>query len=133
MRDVADSTLTEFFARLDGGDAEAAAQFFAVDALYVRPAADVSGTTGTETEVVAGRAAIREFFGLRGRRPYAHQVRTCVRAGDVIYGDGVAVHESLGPFVVFLARATIDDNGHFRRYVAGTVAMSPQEITLLYS
>jgi hypothetical protein len=133
MRDVTDSTLTEFFSRLDGGDAEAAARFFAVDALYVRPAADVSGATGAGTEVLVGREAIREFFGLRGRRPYEHQVRACVRAGDVIYGDGVAIHEARGPFVVFLVRATIDDDGHFLRYVAGTVSMSPQEIRLLYS
>jgi ketosteroid isomerase-like protein len=128
-----DRTLREFFARLDDGDAEATARFFAPAGLYVRPAADTSGATGTSTEVVRGRAAICEYFRRRGRRPYRHQVETSVRDGDLIYGDGLAIHEVTGPFAVFVVRAALDPEGRFRRYVAGAVAMSPADIRHLYS
>src|SRR5215469_15668407 len=93
-----DRTLSEFFACLDAGDAATTAQFFAPDGLYVRPAADTSGGTGTSTDVIRGREAICDYFRLRGRRPYRHQVEYCVRAVDLVYGDGVAIHEITGPF-----------------------------------
>jgi hypothetical protein len=75
-----------------------------------------------------GDAEVRE----RGHRPYRHQVQSCVRAGDLVYGDGVAIHESSGPFAVFVVRAALNENGRIRRYVAGAVALSPADITRLY-
>jgi ketosteroid isomerase-like protein len=132
MSTAAHEPLGAFFARLDAGDAAAAAQFFAADAVYVRPAAEPSGAGRSDAEVVIGREAIHEFFRLRGRRPYVHEVRACVRVGDTVYGEGVAVHEATGPFVVFVIRVTLDRHGLFLRYVAGTVAMSPAQIDRLY-
>jgi ketosteroid isomerase-like protein len=124
--------LPAFFARLDEGDAESASRFFTPDGLYVRPASDPSGVASADTEVVSGRDAIREYFRQRGRRPYRHHVQSCVRAGDLVYGDGVAIHESSGPFAVFVVRAELETDGRFRRYVAGAVALSAPDITRLY-
>ena len=128
-----DGTLAAFFSRLDDGDAESASQFFTSDGLYVRPASDASGATSARTEVVSGRDAIREYFRCRGQRPYRHQVVSCVRADDLLYGDGVAIHEISGPFAVFVVRSALDPDGRFRRYVAGAVTMSHGDIGQLYS
>jgi hypothetical protein len=128
-----DGTLGAFFSRLDDGDAESASRFFTTDGLYVRPAADASGSTEARTEVVRGRDAIREYFLNRGRRPYRHRVESCVRVGDLMYGDGIAIHEHGGPFAVFVMRSALDANGRFRRYVAGAVAMTQADIGQLYT
>jgi ketosteroid isomerase-like protein len=127
-----DGRLPEFFARLDDGDAESASQFFTPDGLYVRPASDPSGATTARTEVVSGRDAIRDYFRERGLRPYRHHIQSCVRAGGLEYADGVAIHESSGPFAVFVVRAELETDGRFRRYVAGAVALSAPDITRLY-
>jgi hypothetical protein len=129
---VPDGRLRAFFARLDDGDAECAALFFSPDGLYIRPASDTSGTTSADTEVVSGRDAIREYFRHRGRRPYRHRIESSVRAGDLVYGDGIAIHNGDGPFAVFVVRAELDTDGRFRRYVAGAVAMSAGDIGRLY-
>ena len=113
--------VASYYAALDAGDDDAAAAAFAEDAVYIRPALDpAAGADGIE--VFRGRAAIRDLFERRSARKqfgenlHDHEFRSVAVEGVDCFIEGVGVTDR-GPFAVFLAHATLGDDGLIARYI----------------
>ena len=122
------AAVASYYAALDAGDDDAAAAAFAEDAVYIRPALDPSSEqAGIET--VRGRAAIRDLFARRsalkelGEILHHHELRSVAVDGADCFVEGVGVTEE-GPFAVFLAHATLGDDGLITRYI-GMLLQTP--------
>jgi hypothetical protein len=108
------SPLDGYFGPLDAGELEAAAAAFSEDAVYIRPSlADASGARSLV--VVRGRDAVLEWFRERGRRPYRHEIRRCAVDGRHCFVEGVVTGGEAPQ--VFVASATLDDDGLITRYL----------------
>jgi ketosteroid isomerase-like protein len=116
------SMLTAYYSALDAGDDDGAAAAFAEDAVYIRPALDAAGGA-PGVEVFRGRAGIRELFARRSARKqlgenlHRHELRSVVVDGLDCFIEGVGVTDD-GPYAVFLAHATLDEDGLIARYLA---------------
>jgi ketosteroid isomerase-like protein len=116
--------VSAYYDALDAGDDDGAAAAFADDAVYIRPALD-----GRGIEIARGREGIRDLFARRAERKavgenlHHHELRTVAVEGSECFVEGVGVTGE-GPFAVFLAHATLDDDGLIRRYI-GTLAETP--------
>jgi ketosteroid isomerase-like protein len=116
------SAVASYYRALDAGDDDAAAAAFAEDAVYIRPALDPAAG-GDGIEVVRGRAAIRDFFMRRSARKqfgenlHHHEFRSVAVEGADCFVEGVGVTDR-GPFAVFVAHATLGDDGLITRYIA---------------
>jgi len=116
------SMLAAYYAALDSGDDDGAAATFAEDAVYVRPAFEPAGGAPV-IEAFRGRAGIRELFARRSERKklgenlHRHELRSVVVDGRDCFVEGLGVTDD-GPYAVFLAHATIGDDGLIARYVA---------------
>jgi hypothetical protein len=114
---VAATPLDRYYNSLDAGDDDAAAAAFADDAVYIVP-----GVAGG-TEINRGRAAIRELFAQRRERqnqsphPHRHDLRAIAVDGRRCFVEGLMVTDE-GPVGVFLAHATVGDDGLINRYIA---------------
>jgi ketosteroid isomerase-like protein len=114
-------TVAAYYAALDAGDDDAAAAAFAEDAVYIRPALD-SAAGGVGIEVFRGRAAIRDLFERRSARKqfgdnlHHHEFRSAAVEGANCFIEGTGVTDR-GPFAVFLAHATLGDDGLITRYI----------------
>jgi ketosteroid isomerase-like protein len=112
--------VASYYAALDAGDDDAAAAAFAEEALYIRPALDPAGGDGIE--VFRGRAAIRDLFERRSARKqfgdnlHHHEFRSAAVEGADCFIEGTGVTDR-GPFAVFLAHATLGDDGLITRYI----------------
>ena len=116
--------LTAYYDALDAGDDDGAAAAFADDAVYIRPALE-----GRGIEIARGRDGIRDLFARRAERKsrgenlHHHELRTVAVDGSECFVEGVGITDG-GPFAVFLAHATLGDDGLITRYV-GTTAETP--------
>jgi ketosteroid isomerase-like protein len=112
--------VASYYAALDAGDDDAAAAAFAEEAVYIRPALDRAGGDGIE--VFRGRAAIRDLFERRSARKqfgdnlHHHEFRSAAVEGADCFIEGTGVTDR-GPFAVFLAHATLGDDGLITRYI----------------
>ena len=113
--------VASYYAALDAGDDDAAAAAFAEDAVYIRPALDPAAGGGG-IEVFRGRAAIRDLFERRSARKqfgdnlHHHEFRTAAVEGADCFIEGTGVTDG-GPFAVFVAHATLGDDGLITRYI----------------
>jgi ketosteroid isomerase-like protein len=114
--------LAEYYASLDAGDDDAAAATFAENGVYIRPALDpAAGAPVVET--FRGRDGIRGLLARRSARKelgenlHRHELRSVVVEGRECFVEGVGVTGD-GPYAVFLAHATLDEDGLIARYVA---------------
>jgi ketosteroid isomerase-like protein len=116
--------VSAYYDALDAGDDDGAAAAFAEDAVYIRPALD-----GRGIEIARGRDGIRDLFARRaelkrlGENLHHHELRTVAVDGSECFVEGVGVTDE-GPFAVFLAHATLGDDGLITRYI-GTLAETP--------
>lgn len=114
--------LAAYYAALDAGDDDGAAATFAEDGVYMRPALEPAGGMPA-IEVIRGRDRIRELFARRSARKelgenlHHHELRSVVLDGRDCFIEGVGVTDD-GPYAVFLAHATIGDDGLITRYMA---------------
>ena len=114
--------LAEYYAALDAGDDAAAAATFAEDAVYIRPALDPAGGAPL-VEIFRGRDGISGLFARRSARKelgenlHRHELRSVVVDGPDCFIEGVGVTGD-GPYAVFLAHATLDEDGLIARYNA---------------
>jgi ketosteroid isomerase-like protein len=112
--------VASYYAALDAGDDDAAAAAFAENAVYIRPALEPAGGDGIE--VFRGRAAIRDLFERRSARKqfgdnlHHHEFRSAAVQGADCFVEGTGVTDR-GPFAVFLAHATLGDDGLITRYI----------------
>jgi len=112
--------VASYYAALDAGDDDAAAAAFAENAVYIRPALEPAGGDGIE--VFRGRAAIRDLFERRSARKqfgdnlHHHEFRSAAVEGADCFVEGTGVTDR-GPFAVFLAHATLGDDGLITRYI----------------
>ena len=112
--------VASYYAALDAGDDDAAAAAFAENAVYIRPALEPAGGDGIE--VFRGRAAIRDLFERRSARKqfgdnlHHHEFRSAAVEGADCFIEGTGVTDR-GPFAVFLAHATLGDDGLITRYI----------------
>jgi ketosteroid isomerase-like protein len=113
-----------YYDALDAGDDDGAAAAFTEDAVYIRPALDGHGI-----EIARGRDGIRELFARRAERKsrgenlHSHELRTVAVDGSDCFIEGVGITDE-GPFAVFLAHATLGEDGLITRYI-GTTAETP--------
>lgn len=107
------SALDEYYCVLDAGDVDATVACFTDDAVYVRPRLD-----GLGLEFVRGRDELAAFFAARGKKPYRHFVRADAADGRRCFVEGTAGIEGEPPTHVFLAEATIEEDGRISRYFA---------------
>jgi ketosteroid isomerase-like protein len=113
-----------YYDALDVGDDDGATAAFAGDAVYIRPALDGGGI-----EIARGRDAIRDLFARRAERKplgenlHRHELRMVAVAGSECFIEGVGVTDD-GPFAVFLAHATLGDDGLITRYI-GALTETP--------
>jgi len=116
------SKLAAYYAALDAGDDDAAAATFAEDGVYIRPALDGAGGAPS-IETIRGREGIRELFARRSERKklgenlHHHELRSVLVDGRECFIEGVGVTGD-GPYAVFLAHATLDEDGLIARYLA---------------
>lgn len=116
------SPLDAYYAALDAGDDDAAAAAFAEDAVYIRPAVSEGGRT-RGVEVIRGRPGIRELFERRrerqklGEYSHFHELRAAALERSRCFVEGLMMTDK-GPVGVFLAHATLDDEGLITRYIA---------------
>ena len=116
------SPLDRYYHALDAGDDDEAAAAFAEDAVYIRPATD-PGRDVRGMEVIRGRTAIREFFARRrerqehGEYSHRHDLRAVAVDGSQCFVEALMVTDE-GPVGVFLAHATVGDDGLIERYIA---------------
>jgi ketosteroid isomerase-like protein len=116
-----DSPLSTYLTALDRGDMQAAAAAFTEDAVYFRPAAADAGF-----EIVHGRRAIHALFDRRGKQPFTHEIRTFVVDGARCLAEGVVVGDSVAK--VFVASATVEDDGLLSRYLGVARSVSSEEL-----
>ncbi len=113
--------VASYYAALDAGDDDAAAAAFAEEAVYIRPALDPAAG-GDGIEIFRGRAAIRDLFERRSARKqfgdnlHHHEFRSAAVEGADCFIEGTGVTDR-GPFAVFLAHATLGDDGLITRYI----------------
>ena len=92
--------------------------------MYIRPALDGGGI-----EVARGRDGIRDLFARRAERKrlgenlHHHELRSIAVEGSECFVEGVGLTAE-GPFAVFLAHATLGEDGLISRYI-GTLAETP--------
>ena len=116
--------VSAYYEALDAGDDDGAAASFAEDGVYIRPALDGGGI-----EIARGRAGIRDLFARRSERKtlgenlHYHELRTVTVDGSECFIEGVGITDD-GPFAVFLAHATLGDDGLINRYI-GVSAETP--------
>jgi ketosteroid isomerase-like protein len=122
VRRMVPAILSAYYAALDAGDDDGAAAAFAEDAVYMRPAFEPA-RGAPEIEVIRGRAGIRELFARRSERKklgenlHRHEFRSVVVDGAECFIEGLGVNDD-GPYAVFLAHATVGENGLITRYMA---------------
>jgi ketosteroid isomerase-like protein len=114
--------LAAYYAALDAGDDDAAAATFAEDGVYMRPALEpAAGASAIET--IRGRKGIRDLFARRSERKklgenlHHHELRCVVVDGHECFIEGLGVTND-GPYAVFLAHATLGEDGLITRYMA---------------
>jgi ketosteroid isomerase-like protein len=114
--------LAAYYTALDAGDDDAAAATFAEDAVYIRPA--IAPAAGAPVvEIFRGRDGIRALFAQRSARKelgenlHRHELRAFVVDGRECFIEGVGVSGGR-PYAVFLAHATLDEDGLIARYNA---------------
>jgi hypothetical protein len=105
--------LDRYYANLDGGDFDAAADAFTADALYIR----LARAPGEGLETIRGRDEIRAAFRLRGLQPLRHEPQTCLVDGNECLIEGRLTRAGVVDRV-FLAAATLDASGLIARYLA---------------
>jgi ketosteroid isomerase-like protein len=116
-----------YFAKLDEGDFDAAAAAFSEDTVYVRPvAADSSGVR--PLEVFRGRQTVLDFFRERGKKYHRHEIRHSVVEGNRCFVEGVVAGEGPAAGQVFVASATLSDDGLIDRYLVVASAVSPTQL-----
>ena len=114
--------LSAYYEALDAGDDDGAAAAFAEHAVYIRPTLEPAGDAPV-VEVFLGRTGIRELFARRSERKrlgenlHRHELRSVVVEGQECFIEGLGVTDD-GPYAVFLAHATLDDEGLIARYMA---------------
>jgi ketosteroid isomerase-like protein len=114
--------LAAYYAALDAGDDDAAAATFAEDAVYLRPALDPAAGAPV-VEIFRGRDGIRGLFARRSARKelgenlHRHELRSVLVDGRECFIEGVGVCGDV-PYAVFLAHATLDEDGLIARYNA---------------
>jgi hypothetical protein len=104
-------------------DDQGAAAAFTEDAVYLRPAA---GDAAAGFDILQGRHAIREAFDKRGKQPFTHEIRTFVVDGGRCLAEGLVVGDS--GTRVFMASATVEDDGLLSRYVGVSRTISSEEL-----
>ena len=108
-----DTALARYYAALDAGEMETAAEQFALDATYMR-----LRPGDNKLHAVHGRSEIRRMFDERGKRAEAHEILVSAESGDLTFVQGLLRHPKEAGALVFLAQARIDADGLIRRYVA---------------
>lgn len=110
-----DHPLKPYFDALDAGDAEALADCFAEDAVYIHPPWDPAKQN--RLFAVSGKPALREYFHKRGKQPQQHRILSAAVNGSSCFiegrggGNGVRLH-------AFVSHAVFDGEGKIKRYVA---------------
>jgi hypothetical protein len=122
--------LRRYYADLDAGDFEGAAACFAEDAVYIRPAMPTPGSAERPLEFVRGRDSVLDFFRARGKRAHHHEIRALAVNGRECGLEGVVLGGD-GPPQVFLASATLDDDGLIARYVALAMPVTADELDVV--
>lgn len=118
------SALDAYIDALDDGDMEAAAAVFSEDAVYARPGFVVEDGKRV-VDVLRGRAAIAGYLQKRGKRPNRHQIRIRSSDGNRCYVEGVEQGGQWGD-QVFIATATIDDDGLIKRYLGVSMSVTSE-------
>jgi ketosteroid isomerase-like protein len=109
--------LAAYYADLDAGRMDEAAQRFSADVVYAIPRAGEI-ETGPRT-IYRGRGALAEWFHRRGRAAEQHEVQLVVAESSVCLLEGVvAVPGAAQPVGTFVATAQLDGGGLVRRYLA---------------
>jgi hypothetical protein len=117
LGDPVPPALAGYYADLDADRFDAAADRFAVDAVYAVPRAAAIETDPRAEHV--GRTALAAYFQERGPRPFHHEVLLCAYEGGSCLVEGVSRHTDTGiAFATFVASVQIDDAEQVRRYLA---------------
>jgi ketosteroid isomerase-like protein len=116
------AAVLRYLAAMDAGDYAAAGALFAEGAQYQRPMITETGSAPA-MQVIVGRQAILDSWGLRGRRNIVHQVRTIVDSGDHVFVEGVATLDE-DRRLAFMTSVAFDRDGLFT-WVAAHSALLP--------
>ena len=117
-----------YLRHLDEGELEAAAGFFAPDAVYIRPGltprrpGEPGGLTGLQA--VRGRQAILDYLRKRGRVAHRHVILAEGRTGHHCFVEMTL--SGFGSQVVSLGLAEVDQRDQIIRYLALTSAVDAE-------
>jgi SnoaL-like domain len=130
-RSVVPSPLNPYLEAADRGDPLKAAAAFAENAIYVRPGAAIPGSPPlSDVEVIVGRSDILASFQRRKDVGVHHYIRSSVVEGNRCFVEGDVKFDAADRSdMIFMATATLDDEGLIAWYLAIATALSPEKAT----
>jgi SnoaL-like domain len=108
----------EYFAALDNGDFEAAADQFSRNVVYSHPPYRHTGIDGAERVVFRGRDELLAAFRARGRQTFDHAILASIQRGPHCLFEGVVNGLPTGGSGSFVSSLTLDGDGRIQRYVS---------------
>jgi ketosteroid isomerase-like protein len=108
-----------YFASLESGDFEDAADCFSEDVVYSHPPYQHTGIDSGHGRVTfRGRAELLAGFQARGRTSFEHRIFTCERQESDALFDGVVEGLPNGNVGAFVSSMTLDGDGRIARYLS---------------
>jgi ketosteroid isomerase-like protein len=114
----ADKVLHEYFAALDRGDFDAAADRFSADVVYAHPPYRHTGIDGDDRVVFRGRDELLAAFQARGKQRFDHAVLASIQRGPHCLIEGAVRGLADGGTGSFVSSLTLDGDGRIQRYLS---------------